>query len=154
MSDLFVPADFDVPTEFRWDRFHLEPLGPQHNERDHVAWMSSIDHIRSTPGFSVEEERDWPVEMSLDSNLEDLVRHAQHFEERRGFTYSILEGDQVIGCIYIYPDRRPEYDAAISSWVTASHAEFDVPIRETLGTWIDQEWPFSNPDYAGISRLG
>jgi hypothetical protein len=29
----------------------LEPLGPQHNQSDHAAWMSSIEHIRSTPGY-------------------------------------------------------------------------------------------------------
>jgi hypothetical protein len=149
MPDAFVPVDFAVPVGFAWDRFHLEPLGPQHNERDHVAWMSSIDHIRSTPGFRVEEERNWPVPMSLESNLEDLVRHERDFEQRTGFTYSILEGDEVIGCIYIYPDRRPEYDAGISSWVTASHAEFDAPIRQSLATWITEDWPFTNPHYAG-----
>lgn len=52
MEELFVPDDFDVPLRHAWAGFHLEPLGPQHNERDYEAWMSSIDHIRSTPGFS------------------------------------------------------------------------------------------------------
>ena len=44
---------------------------------DHAAWMSSIDHIRSTPGFDEQEEPDWPVAMTLEANLEDLVRHAR-----------------------------------------------------------------------------
>ena len=87
--------------------------------------------------------------MTLERNLEDLVRHARDFDERRGFTYSILEGDDVIGCIYIYPSRAPGHDAEISSWVRQSHADLDSEVREELATWIDESWPFSNPSYAG-----
>jgi hypothetical protein len=149
MEDSFVPPGFEVPHAYAWSGFHLEPLGEQHNDRDHVAWMSSIAHIRSTPGFSPQEEPNWPVAMTLEENLEDLVRHAKDFEERRGFTYSILEGDDVIGCIYIYPDRRQNYDALVSSWVRESRAELDAAVREALSTWIDEAWPFSNPYFAG-----
>lgn len=82
--------------------------------------------------------------------MEDLVAHANDFEARTGFTYSILDGGEVIGCIYIYPDRRPEHDASISSWVRESYADFDLGVREELSTWIDQCWPFSSAHYAGI----
>ena len=149
MENAFVPPSFEVPRAYAWSGFHLEPLSEQHNERDHAAWMASIDHIRSTPGFSEKEEPDWPVAMTLEANLEDLIRHAKDFEERRGFTYSILEGDEVIGCIYIYPDRRPGYDASVSSWVRESRADLDAAVREALATWIDEAWPFSSPYYAG-----
>jgi len=47
----FVPPTFDVPTTLADPRFLMEPLGPQHNERDYAAWTSSIEHVRSTPGF-------------------------------------------------------------------------------------------------------
>ena len=149
MEDSFVPPSFEVPHAYAWSKFHLEPLGERHNDRDHDAWMSSIDHIRSTPGFSPKEEPSWPVAMTLERNMEDLVRHAKDFHERRGFTYSILEGDDVIGCIYIYPSRAPDHDAEISSWVRKSHAELDTAIREELASWIDESFPFSNPSYAG-----
>lgn len=111
--------------------------------------MSSIDHIRSTPGFSPEEEPGWPVAMSLERNLEDLERHARDFAERRGYTYSILEGEDVVGCIYIYPSKTPDHDAVISSWVTGSRADSDEAVRDALGEWIDEVWPFSSPHYAG-----
>ena len=149
MEHSFVPPSFEAPQSYAWADFHLEPLGEQHNDRDHDAWMSSIDHIRSTPGFSPEEEPGWPIAMTLEENLEDLVRHANDFEERRGFTYSILEGDDVIGCIYIYPSRVPSCDAEVSSWVRESRAELDPAVREALANWIDESWPFSNPLYAG-----
>ncbi|CAN5867622.1 hypothetical protein BH23ACT4_BH23ACT4_14720 [soil metagenome] len=149
MENSFVPPSFEVPQSYAGSDFHLEPLGEQHTERDHEAWMSSIDHIRSTPGFSPKEEPNWPQAMTLERNLEDMVRHAKHFEERKGFTYSILDGDDVIGCIYIYPSRDPVHDAEISSWVTESRAELDKPVREELANWIDESWPFSNPSFAG-----
>lgn len=149
MTKPFVPPDFEAPTSFTGPGFRLEPLGAEHNERDHEAWMSSIDHIRSTPGFGVEEEKGWPEPMSLESNLEDLVMHARHFEERRGFTYSILDGDEVIGCIYIYPSRNPDGDADISNWVTVARAAQDRPIRQALAAWVDDAWPFETPNYFG-----
>jgi len=149
MEHPFVSPSFEVPDTYVFSEFRLEPLGEKHNDRDHAAWMSSIDHIRSTPGFSPEEEPSWPVAMTLEANLEDMVRHAKHFEEPRGFTYSILEGDDVIGCIYIYPAHLADHDADISSWVSESRAESDTAVREALSTWIDEAWPFSNPYYAG-----
>ena len=111
MPDPFVSGDFAVPEAHVGPGFRLEPLGPEHNEGDHEAWMSSIAHIRSTPGFP---DGSWPSEMSLERNLEDLVRHARDFETRRGFTYSILDGDAVIGCVYIYPTDRDGHDADVS----------------------------------------
>ena len=147
MEDPFVPLSFEVPDGYSLSEFHLEPLGEKYNDRDHAAWMSSIDHIRSSPGFD-SPESDWPVAMTLEANLEDLVGHAKDFEERRGFTYSILDGDDVIGCIYIYPARRSGHDAEVSSWVRESRAELDAAVWEALSTWIDEAWPFSNPYYA------
>lgn len=141
----FVPDDFVAPTSFDGPGFRLEPLGPPHNERDHKAWMSSIEHIRSTPGFP---DGDWPSPMSLERNLEDLVRHARDFEQRKGFTYSILDGDDVIGCVYIYPTDRPDHDADVSSWVTEAQAVMDTVVFEALSEWIAEEWSFSNPFYA------
>jgi hypothetical protein len=54
---LFVPEDFEPPARLATERFELEPLAPEHNERDYEAWSSSIEHIRATPGF---EDRNWP----------------------------------------------------------------------------------------------
>ena len=146
MSELFVPADFDVPVSFEAPGFRLEPLGPEHNVRDHDAWMSSIDHIRATPGFG--PRRRWPQPMDLEANRADLVGHANDFENREGFTYSILDGDDVIGCVYIYPSKNTGHDAAVSSWVRESRAEMDAVVYRSLSRWLDEAWPFEHPDYA------
>ena len=145
MPTPFVPSDFDVPAAFDGPGFRLEPLRPQHNERDYDAWMSSVDHIRATPGF---EGWDWPEPMSLEENLGDLEGHAADFATRRGFTYSILDDAEVIGCVYIYPSPDPPWDALVRSWVRVSHAEMDRVVWATLTEWIGTVWPFTNPRYA------
>ncbi len=97
----FVPANFTPPVSLDGQGFRLEPLGPQHRyPLGSPAWSSSIPHILATPGFS-----DWPPlqGMSLKSNLADLEEHARDFADRTGFTYTVLEGSRVIGCVYIYP---------------------------------------------------
>ena len=138
----FVPNDFVVPLTFSGPGFRLEPLGPQHNERDHEAWMSSIDHIWNTPDFP---NGSWPSAMSLESNRDDLVRHADDFEDRTGFTYSILDGDEVIGCLYIYPSKTA--DAAVRSWVKESRAEMDVVTWRAISDWLETDWPFATVEY-------
>jgi hypothetical protein len=146
MSD-FVPADFDVPRELITPRFRLEPLGPEHNDPDYAAWTSSIDHIRSTPGFG----GSWPPVdgMTLEANLGDLQRHADDFVQRRGFTFTVLGTDgEVIGCLYIYPSRKNEGVTDVRSWVSADHAELDVPLYEAVSSWLATDWPFANLDYA------
>jgi hypothetical protein len=47
---LFAPERFEPPAGLATERFVLEALGPQHNQSDHEAWSSSIEHIRATPG--------------------------------------------------------------------------------------------------------
>ena len=108
----FVPPGFAVPAELISPPFRLEPLGPQHNDADYAAWMSSIEHIRGTPGFI---GRDWPdPEMSPEDNLADLHGHADDFARRAGFTYTVIEisSGEIIGCVYIYPPRREDHTQA------------------------------------------
>ncbi len=145
-----VPADFEVPRSLVAEGFRLEPLGEQHNERDLAAWSGSIAHVRSTPGFL---GKNWPPPegMSLEANRADLVRHARDFEARTGFTYSVLEGpggpdgsdgDEVIGCLYIYPAKEAPGRIHVSSWVRADRAPLDVTLYETVCRWLREVWPF------------
>jgi hypothetical protein len=145
----FVPAGFVAPTSLVQDRFRLEPLGPQHNAADHAAWMSSIEHIRATPGYP---DGDWPpaAGMTPEENLADLVRHARDFETGRGFTFTVLdpEDDDVIGCVYLYP-AADEHDVTLQSWVRADHADLDVVLADAVRQWIGSDWPWKHPDRTG-----
>ncbi|WP_030724206.1 hypothetical protein [Streptomyces sp. NRRL F-2580] len=145
----FVPADFVVPRTLVADGFRLEPLGEQHNERDLAAWSGSIAHVRATPGFV---GRNWPPPegMSPEANRADLARHARDFEARTGFTYSVLDGDDVIGCLYIYPAKEAPGRIHVSSWVRADRAPLDVTLYEAVRGWLREVWPFDAElvDYA------
>ncbi len=148
----FVPSSFVVPVELRTPSFVLVPLGAEHNVSDHAAWSSSIEHILSTPGFIPEEgETDpWPHPMSLADNLADLIAHADHFERRVGFTYTVLDPatEEVIGCVYIYPDSADaSVDAKVNSWVRADRRELDVELWRTVLDWLGKAWPFERIRY-------
>lgn len=143
----FVPTGFTVPLEFVTEQFRLEPLGPMHNDADYEAWSSSTDHIHATPGW---EDSAWPDARTAADNLRDLQRHAEDFRNRTGFTYTVLEPQRsdVVGCVYIYPDRSGETDAHVQSWVRADRAELDAPLWRAVSDWLASEWPFEQVDYA------
>lgn len=145
-AEFFVPPDFVVPRRLETAQFVLEPLGPQHNDADYAAWSTSIEHIHGTPGW---EDSTWPRSMTLDENRADLERHASDFENRTGFTYTVLSPEgEVIGCVYIYPSKKEAVDAEVHSWVRASDADLDPLLWRAVRTWLDSDWPFESIDYA------
>jgi hypothetical protein len=156
VADAFDLDDFEPPLELRTSDFVLEPLGPEHNERDHAAWSSSIEHIHATPGYDDDDDSDpWPEPMTLAENLRDLEMHARHFRDQEGFTYTVLDpsdGD-VIGCVYIYPPQDSEHDARVQSWVRVSHARMDTALWRAVSEWLaTDEWPFERVRYAPRAR--
>ena len=142
----FVPAGFQPPTRFAVGDFHLEPLGPEHNDRDYAAWTSSMDYIRSLPGYP---DGRWPREMSPSENRSDLERHAKHFTDRKGFTYTVLDStDDVVGCLYIYPADDGVHDTRVQSWLRESEAGHDNEFRRAVADWlVGDAWPFEHPLY-------
>ena len=148
----FVPTEFVAPRELRAQRFRLEPLSPQHNEADLAAWMSSIEHIQGTPGFA---NHGWPPDdgFSAADNLRDLERHADEFERRVAFAFTVLPPDSVdasvvLGCLYLDPGPRPGA-VDVRSWVRADVADLDAPLRHTVREWLARSWPFDEIIYAG-----
>jgi len=131
----FVPSGFVVPLALATEQFRLEPLGPQHNDSDYEAWSSSVEHIHNTPGWQTSS---WPDDRSLVDNLRDLQGHADDFENRSGFTYTVLDPatSDVIGCVYIYPDDSEQHDARVRSWVRASRSELDVQLWRAVTDWL------------------
>ena len=152
MDDMpFVPPDFEPPQRLATAGFVLEPLGPQHNERDYHAWASSIEHVRATPGFP---DGSWPHEMTAEENRGDLERHQRDFIERLGFTYTVLDpadGD-VIGCLYVYPIKDAP-GAEVRSWVRADRAALDLQLAESVAAWLESTWPFEQVRYRGRPDL-
>jgi RimJ/RimL family protein N-acetyltransferase len=145
---MFVPDGFVPPAGLAGEGFLLEPLGPQHNDSDYDAWTSSMEHIHGTPGFP---EGSWPKPMTLDENRGDLQRHQRDFQQRRGFTYTVLDpgSRSVIGCLYIYPSKQPLHDADVRLWVRATHAQLDQPLWRAVWEWLDRDWPFRSVSSPG-----
>ena len=106
-----------------------------------------MEHISATPGYP---DGSWPREMTREQNRGDLQRHADDFRARRGFTYTVLDpaGRDVIGCVYIYPDRDDDHDAVVLSWVRQSHAQLDATLWRAVSEWLRSDWPFASVQYA------
>ena len=142
VSAAFIPPGFEPPTSLVTDQFLLEPLGPQHNEADHAAWTSSIEHIRATPGY---RDRNWPPVdgMSLEANLADLRSHADDFTAGGGFTFTVLDpaDGTVVGCVYLYPPES-DGDVSVRSWVRADRSDLDH-------TWLRRSPTGSPPNGHG-----
>jgi hypothetical protein len=143
MTHSFVPDDYVVPLGLSGPGFRLEPLRPEHNDADHHAWMSSIEHIRATPGFP---DGNWPpVEgLSLTENLRHLQRHADDFKRRVGFTYTVLDDEDRVN---IYPSRPNPEVTEVQSWVSSSRAELDPVLHELVKNWLAADWPFLDVSY-------
>lgn len=144
----FVPADFVPPPPVTTDRFRLALLGPEYNESDYAAWTSSMDFIRSLPGWGTSS---WPEPMTIEENLRDCRSHLARASSGSDFAYTVLlpDRDEVIGCVYFKPTRPPRPDAVdVRSWVTAEHSDLDKPLYEVVNQWVTEHWPWSVLEYA------
>ena len=69
-----------------------------------------------------------------------------------GVTYTVLDPSDrdVIGCVYIYPDKKGPDDAVVMSWVRATHADSDAALRAVVSQWLSEAWPFERIAYEGL----
>lgn len=58
--------------------------------------------------------------------------------------------DDVIGCVYIFPDDGGARDAHVRSWVRADRAELDAVLRTTVAEWLQATWPFAVIRYEDV----
>jgi len=144
-----VSADFIVPEVLETERMQLRPLTIEDVEMDYAAVMESEERLRTIydPGG------EWPSGLTLYQNTIELGWHQTEFQLRTSFAYTVVSLDekQVLGCMYIYPTRKPGYDAEITMWVRQSQADtgLDEHLFETIENWIATRWPFKNPAYPG-----
>jgi hypothetical protein len=148
-NSALVPESFDVPTLLQTDRLRLRPLTIHDAVRDFDAVISSEDRLRSVydPGG------EWPSGLTLEQNIIELGWHQTEFQLRTSFAYTVvsLDESEVMGCVYIYPSPKPQYDAQITLWVRQSRVAegLDQHLFEAVQAWIESTWPFSNPAYPG-----
>lgn len=145
-----VPPEFEVPTVLENEYFRIRTLTVNDVVKDYDAVMSSLDHLQGVFG----PDSTWPsAELTFEQDLIDLGWHQKEFQIRSSFTYTVvsLDEDRVLGCIYIYPTDKGDFDANITMWVRADIVEegYDVILFDTVREWVAETWPFENPAYPG-----
>ena len=150
MEKPFVPPEFEVPEPIKTDDFILRKLTTKDLEQDYEAVMSSKVSLRQI----FQKDDDWPADdMTLEANYEDLEYHEEEFDQRKSFTYTMLNVDEssCIGCVYIYPWRGKVYNSQVYYWVIDSEKAkgLDEKVGSFLRDWIEQVWPIENPVFPG-----
>jgi hypothetical protein len=144
-----VPDNFDVPKLVQTDRLRLRPLTIHDAVKDFDAVVTSEERLRTV----YEPGGDWPSGLTLEQNIIELGWHQAEFQLRTSFAYTVVSLDEaeVLGCVYIYPSLKDEYDAEITLWVRQSRVaeELDQHLFETVEPWIAEVWPFEKPAYPG-----
>jgi hypothetical protein len=144
-----VPLDFKVPVELRTHRMKLRPLTLQDVDKDYEAVMSSSNRLRTL----FNPDRDWPEGLTLEQNTIELGWHQVEFQLRTSFAYTVVSLDEsrILGCTYIYPAIKSDYDVEVTMWVRESEADtgLDEHLFEAVYDWITQVWPFKNPAFPG-----
>jgi len=123
-------------------------------EKDYDAVMSSREHLRSLASQEDEEDT-WPEEnMTIEEDLADLARHQDEFLKREAFVYTVMSLDESIclGCVYINPSEKKDFDAEIYLWARTSELKSGLEelLFETVKNWIEEKWPFNKVAFAGV----
>ena len=148
-SGPFVPQNFDVPDTLENKYFRLRMLTVNDVVKDYDAVMTSIDQLQKMYPNS-----NWPTsELTLEQDLIDLGWHQKEFQIRRSFAYTVVSLDekQVLGCLYINPTTKGDYDANVTMWVRTSMLDkgLDKILFDTVRNWIARDWPFKKVAYPG-----
>lgn len=146
----FVPSDFDVPISFENEHFRIRTLTVNDVVKDYDAVMSSLEHLQGVFG----PHSTWPSpELTFEQDLIDLGWHQKEFQIRSSFAFTVVSLDEkrVLGCIYINPTNKGNFDANITMWVRADIVDdgYDPILFQTVSAWVSESWPFRNPAYPG-----
>lgn len=155
LASAWLPADFVHPRRVVFsDDVYLRPIRAEDVDIDLIAVSSNREMLWAQYG----EAWDWPpAELSRESDLEDLARHAEEVERHESFNYAILSGDEgssnqrLLGCVYIDPPEVPHDDgsaceAEVSWWcVSDAPARLAQGLDDFVRSWIAAEWPFTAP---------
>lgn len=145
----FVPDDFNVPVRLENEYFTIRMLTVNDVVKDYDAVMSSYEHLHLMFPSS-----GWPSkDLTLEQNLIDLGWHQKEFQKRSSFAYTVVKPDEsiVLGCLYINPSGKEDYDSEVYMWVRESEYTngLDSILFDTVTDWISKDWPFRKVAYPG-----
>ena len=134
-----LPSNFNAPENFETDEFYFTVLEPSITEIDYQAVMSSRKNLRKI--FS--ENDTWPSEsMTIEENTQDLIRHESEFRQKKAFAYSVFttNKDEYVGCVYINPTVKNDFDCEVYLWVKDSRNELDQELFQVIKKWLLGYW--------------
>ena len=145
----FIPVGFKVPNSLQNEHFRIRMLTVNDVVKDYDAVMSSIEHLKKMYPTS-----SWPSkDLSLEQDLIDLGWHQKEFQMKSSFAYTVvsLDESQVLGCLYINPVKKGDYNARITMWIRASEVDngLDSILFDSVKKWISEYWPFEKVAYPG-----
>lgn len=146
----FLPLDFKIPELLENEHFLIRMLTVNDVDKDYEAVMTSIDHLEGVFGTG----SSWPsADLTFEQDLIDLGWHQKEFQRRSSFAYTVMAPDesQCLGCVYIYPSLRPEFEAEVYLWVRKSALEegLDPILFNTIKGWLSSDWPFNVVAFPG-----
>lgn len=148
MTQPFVPQDFIVPNVLETSEFRLRMLTVHDVVKDYDAVMSSVEHLKTIWPTS-----GWPIGLTLEQNLIDLGWHQKEFQTRSSFAYTVVSLDEsvVLGCVYIEPTRKRDYDAVVYFWARQSvlASGLEERLLRAVKAWLSDAWPFSRIAFPG-----
>ena len=145
----FVPKDFKIPDTLENQHLRIRMLTVNDVVKDYDAVMTSIDHLQEM--FPVSS---WPTkDLTFEQDLIDLGWHQKEFQMRSSFAYTVvsLDESEVLGCLYINPTTKGDYDARITMWIRTSMLDkgLDDILFNSVKEWIEKDWPFKKVAYPG-----
>lgn len=154
----YYPKTAIVPKGFSTPQFTIRPLLATDVQKDYEAVMAAQElNLRLTEGR-------WPKDgFSVEENLEDLKYHQIMHEERKEFTYTIMDPEEqnCLGCIYFYPPNiettgglkannlSEDFVSIMYFWLRPDMTtnEFGRRFFDDIRGWIKAEWDFNNVYY-------
>lgn len=75
----------------------------------------------------------------------NLRAHQDEFLNRIAFAYTVMSLDEseCLGCVYIDPSEKEQFDAEVYLWVRTSELQngSDELLYEAVKDWIKERWP-------------
>ena len=145
----FAPDGATIPTGIETDDFRLRILTVNDLVKDYDAVMSSVDHLTGVfgPGGT------WPIDLTLEQDLIDLGWHQKEFELGNSFAYTVMNLDEsrCLGCVYVDPSEKLDYEATVMLWVRHSEISngLDAKLLSAVKLWISEKWWFDSVAYPG-----
>lgn len=147
----FLPKDFEVPNDVTFGDHSLRLLTMEDLLLDYTAYMSCINHLRGVLGPGSVE---WPTpSLTLDLALADLGWCEWMHHNRSCFSYGVFTADhgEEIGCLYVSPSGKKDYDARIVFWLTEekSRQGMEERLSAFAHDFVASSWPFQRPAFPG-----